>query len=94
MHHTTIGDRNRKARIRQREVTRLRRQIEKLDGITEAQIATLTKLHKAMEKGAPLQVASLADWKDLHAMGVVREVSGAAILTSIGVDVLESEAES
>jgi hypothetical protein len=72
----------------------LRHQIAKLDGITEAQIATLKKLQKAMEKGAPLQVASLADWTDLHAMGVVRAVDGAAILTSIGVDVLESESES
>jgi hypothetical protein len=93
MPRTTIANRLRKSRIRQREVSRLRRQIENLDAITDAQIATLKKLQKAMEKGAPLQVASLADWQDLHAMGVVREVDGAAILTSVGVDVLEAESE-
>lgn len=93
MPRTTIGDRARKARIRQRELSRLRKQLQKLEGITAAQIKALRKVQQAMEAGDPLQATAVADWRDLREMGVVREFDGLLVLTAIGSDVLDSEDE-
>jgi hypothetical protein len=93
MPRTTIGDRARKARIRQRELSRLRKQLQKLEAITPAQIKTLRKVQQAMDAGDPLQSTAVPDWRDLREMGVVREFDGLLVLTTIGSDVLDSEDE-
>ncbi len=93
MPRTTIADRARKARIRARESIHMRKQMEKLETITKKQIAVLRKLDEAMENGEPLKTAAVSDWRDLYAMGVVRVEEDMVLVTSLGMDVLDSEEE-
>jgi len=90
MHHNTIADRARKTRIREREQRRMAAQLRKLDNITDAQLDTLKKIKAGEVKEKPIKASSVADWKELHAMGVVREQEGALLLTSIGAQVVAS----
>ncbi len=93
MPRTTIGDRARKARIRAREYIHMRKQMEKLETINKAQIAVLRKLNEAMETGEPLKTTDVPEWRDLYAMGVVRAEDDMLLVTSLGMDVLDSEEE-
>jgi hypothetical protein len=91
---TTFKDRNRKARIRENEYRRTMIQLKKLDEITDAQLATLGKIKAAEVKGKPMATADVADWKDLYAMGVVREKDGVVVLTSAGTTVVSTTEKS
>jgi hypothetical protein len=93
MPRTTISDRARKARIRAREAIQMRKQLEKLETITQEQIAVLRKLDEALENGEPLTTAAVPEWRDLYAMGVVRAEGDMLLVTSVGMDVLDSEEE-
>jgi len=87
MARTTMKDRARKARIREREFRAASRQMRKLDNITDAQIETLKQLKTAEASGKPVNVSSIANWEELHAMGTVKEHEGILILTSTGAKV-------
>jgi hypothetical protein len=93
MPRTTLDDRRRKLRIRKQEFAALRRQMQKLDTISDAQIATLRKLESAMEAGKLLSTQDIPDWRDLRAMGTLREKDGMLILTTVGAEVIEAESE-
>ncbi len=67
--------------------------MEKLETITKAQIAVLRKLNEAMETGEPLTTANVPEWRELHAMGVVRAEDDMLLVTSLGMDVLDAEEE-
>jgi hypothetical protein len=91
MHHNTIADRARKTRIREREQRRQAAQLRKLDNITDEQLDTLKKIKAGEVKEKPVKVTSVADWKELRAMGAVREDEGSLVLTSLGAQVVASE---
>lgn len=91
MTRDTISDRAHKSRIREREARQRMMQLRKLDNITDAQIAVLKQIKASELTGKPVTAASIPDWKDLHAMGAVREKEGVLILTSIGAQVASQE---
>jgi hypothetical protein len=92
MHHNTIDDRARKSRIREREYRQFTARLRKLDNITEEQLAVLKKIKAAEAKNKPLKSKSVENWRDLRAMGVVKESDeGTLVLTSMGVQVVSSE---
>jgi hypothetical protein len=91
MTRDTITDRNRKARIREREARQRMLQLKKLDNITDAQIAALKQIKASELTGKPVTTASVADWQELRDMGAVREKEGRLILTSIGAQVASQE---
>lgn len=91
MPRTTLNDRARKQRIRAREYNKLRRQMIKLESITDAQIATLKKIEAVMEKGQLPTTQDIPDWEALREMGVIRLAGDQVILTSVGGDVLDAE---
>ena len=91
MTRNTVGDRARKARIREREYRQAAARLRKLDNITDDQLASLKKIKAAEVKNKPLKATSVADWHDLHAMGVVKEQDGALVLTSMGAQVVSSQ---
>ncbi|PJF30443.1 MAG: hypothetical protein CUN51_07940 [Candidatus Thermofonsia Clade 1 bacterium] len=92
MPRTTLNDRERKARIREREVRRLRAQLALLDDISEAQLRALHEAAAAAERGAPLSADSPYA-KDLVKMGVLRIAEGKLVLTKLGKEYLEDLAE-
>lgn len=91
MPRTTLNDRTRKQRIRAREYNKLRRQMIKLESITDAQIAILKKIEAVMEKGQLPTTQDIPDWEALREMGVIRLDGDQVILTSVGGDVLDAE---
>jgi hypothetical protein len=92
MHHNTIDDIARKSRIREREYRLLAARLRKLDNITDEQLAVLKKIKAAEVKSKPLKAKSVADWRSLRDMGVVKEGSeGEIVLTSMGAQVVSSE---
>ncbi len=92
MPRTTLNDRARKARIREREVRRLRAQLSLLEQISPAQLQALQQAADAAEKGAPLSADSPYA-ADLIKMGVLRADEGKLILTKLGREYLEDLAE-
>jgi hypothetical protein len=91
MPHTTLGDRARKSRIREREARQQAMRLRKLENITEAQIAVLKKIKAAEAKSKPVKASSVEDWRALREMGVVKEQGGALMLTAIGAQVAAQE---
>ena len=91
MTRNTVGDRARKARIREREYRQAAARLRKLDNITDEQLDELKKIKAAEVKNKPLKSSSIEDWKELHAMGVVKEQEGTLILTSTGAQVVSSQ---
>ena len=89
---TTLGDRARKARIREREYRHEIQKFKKLESITTKQVNLLKKIGDAETAGAPLTTADVADWRVLRSMGVVREKvqkpNRLVILTALGTQVL------
>src|SRR5262249_17871646 len=88
---TTLGDRARKARIREREYRQELRKFRKLESITPEQKSLLKKISEAQAGGTPMKTSDLPNWRDLRAMGVVREKVEKSIhlviLTALGVEV-------
>lgn len=93
MPRTTLNDRARKARIREREQRRLRLQLAKLENISQAQLQALQSVAAAAERNAPLAVEAVAHADDLRKMGVVRIVDGKLVLSQLGRMYLEDLAE-
>jgi hypothetical protein len=91
MARTTIDDRARKARIREREYRQQMARIRKLDNITDEQIAVLRKIKAAEAKGKPIKASSVEDWRALREMGAVKEQDGSLVLTSVGAQVAASK---
>ncbi len=87
MARTTLRDRARKSRVREREQRQMALRMRKLENISEAQLATLKKIKAAEASQKPVQAKSVADWQDLREMGAVREQDGALVLTSLGAQV-------
>jgi hypothetical protein len=90
MARTTLRDKNRKARIREREHRQLQTSLRMLDNITDDQIAAIKKIKAAEAKGKPVKATSIENWEDLRAMGVVKEQDGALVLTANGATVAAS----
>src|SRR5690349_15315835 len=90
MARTTIDDRARKARIREREFRQAASRLRKLDNITDDQLGVLRKIKAAEVKGKPLKASSIEDWRALREMGAVKEEDGNLVLTSIGAQVAAS----
>ena len=94
-HHTTLNDRARKARIREREYRQDLQKFRKLEAITPAQIKVLKKISEAETAGAPIKVTDMPDWRELRAMGVVREKiekpNRFIVLTALGAQVATEE---
>ncbi len=90
MARTTMDDRARKARIREREYRQQTMRLRKLDNITDEQIAVLRKIRTAEAKGKPIKSSSVEDWRALREMGAVKEQDGNLVLTDIGVQVAAS----
>ncbi len=93
MPRTTLNDRARKARIREREARRLRARLALLEHITPAQLQALQQAAEAAERGTPL-LADSPYASDLVKMGVLRVAEGKLILTKLGREYLEDLAES
>ncbi len=91
MTRNTVGDRARKARIREREYRQAAARLRKLDNITDEQLASLNKIKAAEVKSTPLKATAVSDWPDLKAMGVVKEQDGELVLTSMGAQVVSSQ---
>lgn len=92
MPRTTTSNRARKARIREREVRRLRFQLAMLENISPAQLKALQQAAEAAEKGTPLSADS-AYASDLVKMGVLRVAEDKLVLTKLGKEYLEDLAE-
>jgi hypothetical protein len=91
MPRTTLKDRERKSRIREREQRQLARRLRNLDEITDEQIATLKKIKAAEAKTKPIKISDVPDWMALREMGAVREQEGIIVLTSIGTQVVSQK---
>ena len=91
MPHTTLNDRARKARIREREYRAAARRLRKLDAITDAQLDTLKKIKAAEGSKKSVKASAVADWLELREMGAVKEQDGNLVLTSIGAQVASHE---
>lgn len=93
--HTTLSDRARKSRIREREYRQETRKFRKLESITPEQIKLLKQIGEAETAGAPMKTTDLANWRELRAMGVVREKvekpNRFVILTALGAEVATEE---
>lgn len=87
MARTTLADRARKTRIREREHRRTQLMLIRLDNITDEQIAVLKKIKAAEASGKTVASTSVADWQILKQMGTVRDQEGVLVLTSIGAQV-------
>jgi hypothetical protein len=91
MPHTTLGDRARKSRIREREYRQQAMRLRKLEHITEAQIAVLKKIKATEGKKRLIKASSVEDWHELREMGVVKEQDGVLVLTALGTRVVTQE---
>lgn len=90
MPRTTLNDRQRKARIREREDLALYIQLQKIENITPEQIKLLRKIEKAQSSEKPLQADKIAELPALREMGVVRESEGGVLVSALGREVLEA----
>jgi archaeosine-15-forming tRNA-guanine transglycosylase len=88
MPRTTLDDRARKARIREREHRRAVKMLHELDNITDAQLEVLKRIKAAETSSKPVKTTAVKDWQTLQQMGVVREQDGVLTLTSIGAQVV------
>jgi len=93
MPRTTLNDRARKARIREREIRRLRLRLAKLEQISPEQLQALQSVAAAAERNAPLAAETVPHADDLRKMGVVRVVDGKLVLSQLGREYLEDLAE-
>ncbi|MCE7948783.1 MAG: hypothetical protein DYG88_15280 [Chloroflexi bacterium CFX4] len=93
MPRTTINDRARKARIRDREARRMRARINQIDAMPAAHMQALQQVAEAAEKGAPLAAESVAAAPALLNMGVIRNVEGKLVPSLLGKEVLADAAE-
>ncbi len=88
---TTLGDRARKARIREREYREEMQKFRKLESITPEQKALLKQISEAEVSGMPMKTTDLPNWRELRAMGIVREKvekpNHFVILTALGAQV-------
>ncbi len=91
MARTTLRDRARKSRVREREFRQMALRMRKLENISDAQRATLKKIKAAEASQKPVKAESVADWHDLRDMGAVREHDGILVLTSLGAQVATQE---
>jgi hypothetical protein len=90
MARTTLNDRARKARIREREARQMQMRLRALDNITDDQIAALKKVKAGEAKGKPIKATTIENWHDLRSMGVVKEQEGLLVLTGTGATVVAS----
>ncbi len=93
-HHNTIDDRARKARIREREISQIRRYEFKLSAMTKEQhkviYDTLKKVDAAAATGKALTADKLPDWRDLRSLGLlVRTRDGQLRVSLNGQDFME-----
>ena len=93
MARTTLDDRARKSRIRERESRNMATALRKLDNITDEQIATLQKIKAAEVANKPITASTVPDWRELRAMGAVRESDGVLVLSMIGNQVVSEESK-
>ncbi len=91
MARTTLRDRARKSRVREREQRQMAMRLWKLNNITEVQLATLQKIKASEATSKPVKAKSVADWQELREMGAVREQDGILVLTSLGAQVASQE---
>jgi hypothetical protein len=91
MPRTTLKDRQRKSRIREREQRQYARRLRKLDQITDEQIATLKKIKAAEAKNKPIKTDDVPDWAELREMGTVKTQEGNLVLTSVGAQVVSQQ---
>ncbi|MBX3062607.1 MAG: hypothetical protein U0528_15175 [Anaerolineae bacterium] len=83
----SLKNRARKTRIHKAERNAVIKKIRKLEAITPDQRAALQKLVAANARGEMLSASSIANWRELREMGVVRESDGKLTVTSIGMEV-------
>jgi hypothetical protein len=91
MPRTTLADRARKSRIRERERRQQAMRLRKLENITEAQMAVLKKIKATEGKKRLVKASSVEDWHELRAMGVVKEQDGVLVLTALGAQIATQE---
>ena len=91
MPHTTLGDRARKSRIREREFRLQAMRLRKLENITEAQIAILKKIKATEGKKRLIKASAVEDWRELRSMGVLKEQDGTLVLTTLGARIATQE---
>jgi hypothetical protein len=88
---TTLADRARKSRIREREYRQLHIKMRQLENITEDQVAALKKIKAAEVKGKPVKATSVDGWEALRDMGAVKEQEGSLVLTGVGSAVVSTD---
>jgi hypothetical protein len=93
MARTTLKDRERKARIREREFRQESRRLRLLDNITDTQVAELKQIKTAEVSGKTVATSTIADWQALREMGAVKESEGVLTLTSTGAKVVAYESK-
>jgi hypothetical protein len=93
MARTTLDNRARKSRIRERESRNMATALRKLDNITDEQLATLQRIKAAEATNTPVMASTIADWRELRAMGAVREQDGVLVLSSIGNQVVSEQSK-
>ncbi len=91
MARTTLRDRARKSRVREREYRQAALRMRKLENISDAQVATLKKIKAAEASQKPVKADSVSDWHDLKDRGAVREQDGILVLTSLGAQVASQD---
>lgn len=88
MPRTTIKDRMRKNRIREREWRRKQQYMLAIDKLTEAEFKVvmdaLIKINEKAEDGAPMAASKVANAAQLMSLGLVRETEGKLVPTEIG----------
>jgi hypothetical protein len=93
MARTTLDDRARKSRIRERESRNMATALRKLDDITDEQIAILQTIKAAEATNTPVMASTIPDWRELRAMGAVREQDGVLVLSMIGNQVVSEQSK-
>jgi hypothetical protein len=84
MPRTTLDDRARKSRIREREHRKLIHQISQAENMSAEQKSTLQSILAGTARNEPVKVTAVANWRELRQMGVVREKDGVLMLTTLG----------
>ncbi|GAB4545829.1 MAG: hypothetical protein OHK0023_04720 [Anaerolineae bacterium] len=88
MPRTTIKDRMRKNRIREREWRLKQQYMLAIDKLTEEEFKrvmdTLIKINEKAENGAPQAANQVANAAQLLSLGLVRQTEGKLIPTEIG----------
>lgn len=83
----TLKDRARKIRIHKAEYYALRKQIHRLENITEAERNALKKMVVMSARGEMVTTATIPLWRSLREMGTVRENDGTLTLTALGAEI-------